>query len=93
MNYEKGGFRHYKLDFARLGSRDDIDDLMAKVRDFIQWAEKRLEVYPERLMFQYLISAYTFLGQEGERCRVIRTGARMYPLYEPFQKAKALCGQ
>ena len=34
-NYKEGGFAQFKLDFASLGSREEIDSLMAKVRKFI----------------------------------------------------------
>jgi hypothetical protein len=43
-NYDRGGFRYYKLDFARLDSRDEIDALMDKVRAFIQYTDHRVRV-------------------------------------------------
>ena len=35
QNFKEAGFRQFKLDFAVLKSRDQIDDLMIKVRNFI----------------------------------------------------------
>ncbi len=34
-NFEEVGFKQFKLDFAVLKSRDEIDDLMIKVRNFV----------------------------------------------------------
>ena len=41
---EAGGFRQYKLDYAHLKSRRDIDELMGKVRAFISWSGHRVRV-------------------------------------------------
>jgi hypothetical protein len=43
-NFDRGGFRYYKLDFARLGGRDEIDALMDKVRAFIRYTGHRVRV-------------------------------------------------
>jgi len=43
-NYEQGGFRYYKLDFARLQSRDEIDALMSKVRAFVRAAGHQVRI-------------------------------------------------
>ena len=43
-NYEKGGFVQFKLDFASLGSREEIDTLMAKVRKFIISTDHKVKV-------------------------------------------------
>lgn len=43
-NHERGGFVQYKLDFAKLNSRSEIDELMAKVRGFIQWSNHQARV-------------------------------------------------
>lgn len=42
--YTEGGFVQYKLDFADLRSRDQIDELMNKVRTFIKWTNHRIRV-------------------------------------------------
>ena len=39
-----GGFLQYKLDFAELRTRQQIDSLMAKVREFIQWTGHKVRV-------------------------------------------------
>ena len=43
-NFTDGGFLQYKLDFASLKSRADIDALMHKVRAFIAWTGHRVRV-------------------------------------------------
>ena len=43
-NFKQGGFCQYKLDFASLRCRADIDDLMRKVRDFIKWTGHKVRV-------------------------------------------------
>ncbi|WFB36350.1 alpha-galactosidase [Kiritimatiellota bacterium B12222] len=43
-NYTDGGFVQYKLDFADLRSRKDIDSLMQKVREFISWTDHNVRV-------------------------------------------------
>ncbi|MDF3130117.1 alpha-galactosidase [Kiritimatiellaeota bacterium B1221] len=43
-NYTEGGFVQYKLDFADLRCRSEIDSLMQKVRDFISWTDHKVRV-------------------------------------------------
>lgn len=43
-NYTRGGFEQYKLDFAVLKRREEIDELMSKVRDFIAWTGHKVRV-------------------------------------------------
>lgn len=43
-NYQQGGFVQYKLDFAMLRKKAQIDALMQKVRAFIQWTGHRVRV-------------------------------------------------
>ncbi len=43
-SFKEGGFVQYKLDFAVLKSRAEIDALMKKVRDFIVWTDHRVRV-------------------------------------------------
>jgi hypothetical protein len=43
-NYTQGGFCQYKLDFASLRNRPEIDALMQKVREFIQWTDHKVRV-------------------------------------------------
>lgn len=43
-SFTEGGFLQYKLDFAILKTRADIDALMEKVRDFIAWTGHRVRV-------------------------------------------------
>lgn len=43
-NYNDGGFLQYKLDFASLKSRADIDELMQKVREFIKFTGHKVRV-------------------------------------------------
>jgi len=43
-NFTDGCFCQYKLDFASLRSRADIDDLMRKVREFIKWTGHKVRV-------------------------------------------------
>jgi len=40
----EGGFVQYKLDFASLRNREQIEALMQKVRDFIKWSGHRVRV-------------------------------------------------
>jgi len=42
--FTDGGFLQYKLDFAVLKTRTQIDALMQKVRDFIAWTNHRVRV-------------------------------------------------
>ncbi len=44
QNYEQGGFLQYKLDFAKLSNRNEIDELMGKVREFISWTGHKTRV-------------------------------------------------
>ncbi len=44
FNFDTGDFRHYKLDFADLPSRDPIEALMEKVRAFIQYTGHQVRV-------------------------------------------------
>ncbi len=43
-SHTEGGFVQYKLDFARLAGRAEIEALMRKVRDFIAWTGHRVRV-------------------------------------------------
>ncbi len=43
-NYSDGGFVQYKLDFANLRSRQELDTLMQKVREFIRWTDHKIRV-------------------------------------------------
>lgn len=43
-SFTDGGFLQYKLDFANLKSRAAIDELMAKVREFISWTGHKIRV-------------------------------------------------
>ncbi len=43
-NHEAGGFQQYKLDFAVLKTRREIDALMRKVRAFVLWTGHRVRV-------------------------------------------------
>ncbi len=43
-NHAEGGFVQYKLDFANLRNRKDIESLMRKVRDFIKWTDHHIRV-------------------------------------------------
>lgn len=43
-NQAQGDFIQYKLDFASLNSKDLIDELMHKVREFIRWTGHRARV-------------------------------------------------
>lgn len=44
QNYTDGGFEQYKLDFAVLKKREEIDGLMNKVREFIEWTGHKVRV-------------------------------------------------
>jgi hypothetical protein len=43
-NYANGGFVQFKLDFARLRNRAEIDALMGKVRAFVAWTGQRVRI-------------------------------------------------
>ncbi len=43
-NFKNGGFVQYKLDFANLRNRSDIDDLMQKARDFIVATDHQVRI-------------------------------------------------
>jgi hypothetical protein len=43
-NFTEGGFVQYKLDFASLRSRSEIEALMKKVRAFVKWTGHRVRV-------------------------------------------------
>jgi len=62
-----------------------------KVRYFAQWAEQKIDISPELKLFEDLINAYTFLGLEKERCRIINTGSMMYPMNQPLKTAANAC--
>lgn len=42
--YAEGGFTHFKLDFADLRSRGQLDELIRKVRAFVQWTGHHVRV-------------------------------------------------
>ncbi|WP_372774711.1 hypothetical protein [Mangrovibacterium sp.] len=43
-NYKHGGFVTYKLDFANLSTHDRIDEIIGKIRNFIQATEHKVRV-------------------------------------------------
>ncbi len=42
--YDEGGFVSYKLDFASLGNHKNLDELMAKIRSFIEYTDHKVRV-------------------------------------------------
>ncbi|MBI1335924.1 MAG: hypothetical protein GC164_03065 [Phycisphaera sp.] len=43
-NFTEGGFTQFKLDFAILRTKAEIDELMAKVREFITWTGHKVRI-------------------------------------------------
>ncbi|AWW32689.1 hypothetical protein DN752_22490 [Echinicola strongylocentroti] len=44
MNYNKGGFVSYKLDFANLSNRTNINNLIGKIREFVLYTDHQVRV-------------------------------------------------
>ncbi|MFI3259342.1 MAG: hypothetical protein R3Y16_04520 [Rikenellaceae bacterium] len=42
--YDEGGFVSYKLDFASLGNHKNMDELMAKIRSFVEYTDHKVRV-------------------------------------------------
>ncbi len=68
-----------------------LDKNPDKVHHFTQWAEQQISTNPQLKLFEDLNNGYTFLGLEEARCRIIHTGARMYPMNEPLKTAANAC--
>ncbi len=45
----------------------------------LNWTNHQIKVNPELKLFEDLISAYTALNQEDNKCRIIKQGNYMYP--------------
>ncbi len=86
-------FRPYAEELAmrNLLHSSMLDKNPDKVRYFAQWAEQRISVNPTLKLFEDLINAYTFLELEEARCRIIHTGAMMYPMNKPLKRASSAC--
>ncbi len=86
-------FRPYaeQLAMRNLLHASILDKNPDKVHYFARWAEQQIDINPELKLFEDLINAYTFLEIEAARCRVIQTGATMYPMNEPLRAAASGC--
>jgi len=43
-NYDNGDFRYYKLDFARLNTKQVLDDFISKIREFVLYTEHAVRI-------------------------------------------------
>jgi hypothetical protein len=48
------------------------------IRQYIQWSVKPITMQPKLIFFEDLIRAYNHLNDHESRCRVIKSGLKMY---------------
>jgi len=54
-------------------------DKPALVNQYLEWSKKQLDIRPDLKLFEDVINAYIYLGDDSSRCKIIDSGIRMYP--------------
>jgi O-antigen polymerase len=61
------------------------------IRQYIQWSVKPMAMQPKLIFFQDLVNAYTHLNDHESRCRIIKSGLKMYAQSSELRDLNQLC--
>ncbi|WP_031432133.1 PglL family O-oligosaccharyltransferase [Methylomarinum vadi] len=74
------------LMFVSLKNKD-----VYNVKFFLKWAEQYIQVIPDKKILENMAKAYGFLGQNKERCDIVKRALVIYPENEALLEQNEKC--